>query len=143
MKRSEKLRKLSEDHHHGLVVAMVLKGERKLPEALGWNGPLRTIRARLLSFWDTDLQKHFRQEEEEVFPAADLISPAAHALCESLRSEHQVIRQQIGNIRAANEKDLAPLLAGLGNILEQHIRKEERELFELIEAAGVEDMKDS
>lgn len=133
MKRHPKLRKLSEEHQNALVAAMALKGERRLPQELGWPSDPVKKRDRILQFAETHLFPHFREEEAKVFPLAEAYSSAGRHLCQVLRLEHEIMKEQIRLLRPAKSADLAKLLVELGYNLEEHIHKEERELFELLQ----------
>ncbi|HEY3129633.1 MAG TPA: hemerythrin domain-containing protein [Acidobacteriota bacterium] len=133
MKRHPKLQKLSEEHQNALVAAMALKGERTLPQELGWPSEPDKKRDRFLRFAEDHLFPHFKEEESEIFPLAEVYSTEGWHLCERLSMEHQIIKQQIRLLRLAKGADLAKLLVELGNNLEEHVHREERELFELLQ----------
>ena len=59
MKRDERLVRLSEEHHHGLVFALRL--ERELPEA--GDAELADLYGDLLRFWARGLLPHFHAED--------------------------------------------------------------------------------
>src|ERR1043166_4945741 len=63
MKRDAALIPLTHDHHHALAQA------RRLRLAAGKPGAeLEEAVRRFLTFYDTELIRHFREEEEELFP---------------------------------------------------------------------------
>ena len=78
---------------------------------------------------------HFREEEELVFPLlAGRPDPAAALLAETA-AQHATLRALVRRLERsldAQEVD-AGLLGELGELLESHIRLEERQLFPLIE----------
>jgi iron-sulfur cluster repair protein YtfE (RIC family) len=122
---------LSHDHHHGLALSL-----RCRKQALGQIKPTGTAGLRerakeFLSFYATNLVAHFRAEEEVLFPLLGHAAPASSRIIDELLSDHEQIRQGVAQLE--NGTDLAKLLFDLGDLLERHIRKEERELFPLFE----------
>jgi iron-sulfur cluster repair protein YtfE (RIC family) len=123
---------LSHDHHHGLALAL-----RCRKQALGQLKPmgaegLRERAREFREFFEGNLVNHFRAEEEVLFP--DLIArvPESREIIDPLLKEHEQIRSAVPKLSA--EAELAKLIFDLGDLLERHIRKEERELFPLFEA---------
>src|SRR4051812_30417612 len=131
-KRHPSLIPLSEDHHHGLALAL-----RCRKQSLGQIKPMGAegLRARaeeFLRFYDTELSCHFRAEEEILFPRMREHVPASVTLIEGLSRDHDDVRQALPDLKAG--RGLGKLIFDLGDLLERHIRKEERELFPLFES---------
>lgn len=123
---------LSDDHHHGLALAL-----RCRKQALGRIRPVGAeglkARAKEVSdFFSSNLQRHFRAEEEALFPLMAASAPESSSLIDGLLAEHRQMRDSVE--RLEREGDLAKILFDLGDLLERHIRREERELFPLFEA---------
>jgi iron-sulfur cluster repair protein YtfE (RIC family) len=122
---------LSHDHHHGLALAL-----RCRKQALGQIKPmgatgLRERADEVVAFYTNNLVAHFRAEEEILFPPLRSLGPQSASLIEALESEHGQIRRAVEQIKMGS--GLAKLIFDLGDLLERHIRKEERELFPLFE----------
>jgi iron-sulfur cluster repair protein YtfE (RIC family) len=122
---------LSHDHHHGLALAL-----RCRKQALGQLKPmgvagLRERAQEFVDFYRADLIKHFRAEEGVLFPLMRETAATNTALVEELIEQHQEITKAIGPLEAG--LGLSKLLFDIGDLLERHIRKEERELFPLFE----------
>lgn len=122
---------LSHDHHHGLALAL-----RCRKQALGQLKPMGVeglrVRAReFRDFFAKNLTNHFRAEEEALFPPLRALMPDSEPIINQLVREHQEMRLVIPNLEA--EKGLGKVIFDLGDLLERHIRKEERELFPLFE----------
>jgi iron-sulfur cluster repair protein YtfE (RIC family) len=122
---------LSHDHHHGLALAL-----RCRKQALGQIKPmggvgLRERAAEVLAFNDSNLIAHFRAEEEVLFPMLRLAVPQSVSIIEQLVRDHEQIRQAMAQLKSG--AGLAKLIFDLGDLLERHIRREERELFPLFE----------
>ena len=75
---------------------------------------------------------HFQAEEEVLFPAVRKCAPQCDALVESLLQDHREIRARVTQL--ADEGLLDKSLFDLGDLLERHIRREERELFPVFES---------
>ena len=122
---------LSHDHHHGLALAL-----RCRKQALGQLKPmgaagLRERADELSAFYTSNLVAHFRAEEEVLFPVLRSAIPESSPLIDELIHEHGEIRQRMAQIESGT--GLAKLIFDLGDLLERHIRKEERELFPFFE----------
>jgi hemerythrin-like domain-containing protein len=123
---------LSHDHHHGLALAL-----RCRKQALGQLEPIGAAGVRdraqeFREFFEANLVNHFRAEEEVLFPELITRLPESREIIDSLLKEHEQLRSAIPRLEV--EAGLAKLVFDLGDLLESHIRKEERELFPLFEA---------
>jgi hemerythrin-like domain-containing protein len=124
VKRSEALRQLSRDHHRALEVALKLKRAG----AAGCDEVAR----RFLEFWREHGAAHFRVEEDVLLPdVAAEIDPADERVVRVL-TDHVEIRRRANEIESAAKADTARLNE-LGEMLDNHVRHEERVLFPLIE----------
>jgi iron-sulfur cluster repair protein YtfE (RIC family) len=122
---------LSHEHHHGLALAL-----RCRKQALGQIKPMGAagllLRAEeVREFFAKQLIAHFRAEEEILFPAVLAAVPQCAALLGDLTGEHETFRRDVEKLAAG--VDLGKLIFDLGDLLERHIRREERELFPLFE----------
>ncbi len=119
MKRAPELRALSEDHHHGLVLARKAKLAGTDPGAA-----IDATWAEVEAKFEAELEPHFQIEEELLAPP--LAAIGEQALVGRLFVEHAALRACV----AAGAPRTREALAGFGDLLEAHIRFEERELFE-------------
>jgi iron-sulfur cluster repair protein YtfE (RIC family) len=122
---------LSHDHHHGLALAL-----RCRKQALGQIKPmgaagLRERAREFLSFYTDHLSAHFRAEEDILFPLIGSAAPGSSTIINELVRDHEQIRAAVAQLENGN--GLAKLIFDLGDLLERHIRKEERELFPLFD----------
>ena len=135
MKRAPELRDLSDHHHRGLVQARRLRRAATGDEA---NMPEETAEA-FLEFWQEGTTTHFREEEEVLLPVLaryreDLLGrePVVKMLLQHARIRGLVIglsdEVKGGSVRLET-------LGSIGELLETHIRLEEREVFSTIEEA--------
>jgi iron-sulfur cluster repair protein YtfE (RIC family) len=130
-KRHPSLLPLSHDHHHGLALAL-----RCRKQALGQIKPmgaegLRQRARELFHLYATKLDSHFRAEEEILFPEMRMKVPDSEQLIDELMHDHETIRRTVPRLKGGTA--LGKLIFDLGDLLERHIRREERELFPLFE----------
>jgi hemerythrin-like domain-containing protein len=135
LQRHKAIVPLSRHHHHAL--ALVLKIRKAGPEA----GPetVEALKRELQHFWETGGQQHFREEEEILLPAYARYADIDRREIVEMLLEHVKIRSLVGSIESAKD-DALPLIRELGDLLEKHVRLEERVIFPLIEAAIPEAM---
>lgn len=128
MPRHPSLVPLSHDHREALGLVFFLHHPappgRVTPMTLASTPESR--RARTLAFYDARLRAHFRAEEDALFPALR----TRHDLVASLIDDHRRFESLRDAIAAARDTDAvdAALLA-FADLLEAHVRREERELF--------------
>lgn len=127
MKRHDSLVPLSREHHDGLLLAVRLQqGRAALPRL--WSHDLRWQAQYITQFFDEHLAAHFATEEEHLFPAGAEL-PDMRAVVAELTAEHGELRDLAESLRNCAEKDLECTLTKFGQILEHHIRTEERVFF--------------
>ncbi|MFT4570392.1 MAG: hypothetical protein ACI8TX_000331 [Hyphomicrobiaceae bacterium] len=119
MKRRKELHGLSDSHHTALIVAFRCKragaGQGDLTVDEAWS------QAKKLGL--DHLADHFRVEEELLLPALRELGEATMA--ERIAAEHQELRQFL-EVSGANGDQVA----AFGDLLDRHIRYEERIVFE-------------
>lgn len=136
LKRHPALQDLSRDHHAFLIearnVRWLLEGDERA-ESL----PI-TIE-RLLVFWHEHGEAHLREEETVLFPFCEEHVPE---LCKTLELErhltndHAWLRSKVAELADVPQlENSTPLLRTLSKFIEAHVRHEEREIFEQIQAA--------
>jgi hemerythrin-like domain-containing protein len=129
MKRARELKPLSAEHHQALLVAFqVKKSLEGHPEAAGAPKDLPGILALARRFEETVFQPHAKAEEEllgEHLAAADM---------KRLRAEHAELTRLIQLARTSPPADQRASLGAFADLLERHVRWEERELFPAAEA---------
>jgi hemerythrin-like domain-containing protein len=133
-KRHPSLIPLSHDHHHGLVLAFRLRAG--LPRNRKPSDSSQEQAEDTSRFFHDNLVAHFHAEEEALFPALRTCAPQASVLLDTLAAEHSEMRAQVENLTPASPDKitLQTKLKVFGDLLERHIRREERELFPLYEA---------
>jgi iron-sulfur cluster repair protein YtfE (RIC family) len=92
---------------------------------------LRARAREFTDFFSNNLVRHFQAEEEVVFPLLNSGTSEMAALIRELLADHEKIREMDRALRS--ETGLAKVLFDAGDLLERHIRREERELFPLLD----------
>jgi iron-sulfur cluster repair protein YtfE (RIC family) len=101
---------------------------RRLKRAVDADAP--AARAAFADYWEADGRAHFREEEEILLPRMAKFASPDQPIVARVLIDHVKIRS------LADELVLDPPLQTLhmlGTELERHVRREERELFPLIE----------
>jgi len=121
IKRTEYLKPLSRDHHHGLLLCWKIK--------TGFSKGVSAQRIKTYADWfyKSHLIPHFEAEEKFVFPI--------------LGNDNEMIRQALNEHRLltglfSDSSDIEDSLKKIQSELEKHIRFEERTLFNEIEKAA-------
>ena len=138
MKRHPTLAHLSRDHHPALILAQLLK--RKAAAYKGLPTDTEGKMHYALEFYQGELISHFGQEEKMMGMLAG-INPELDEIQKEIRAEHVLLNSLFTGLR--KKEDAVTALDELGNSLDKHIRKEERELFPLIEKSCDEQMMSS
>jgi len=126
IKRAEELISLSRDHHQALLLCWKIKA------GLSKNVALSRIYSYVEWFFESHLRPHFRLEEDYVFP---LVNSSNRELA---LEQHQ----QLKDILQSSIKDEQTLIR-FQELLNEHIRFEERILFnEVQESGGLERLRD-
>ena len=140
MKRHESLVPLSRDHHEGLLLAQRIKKGRSVAPQSDWPEERELQRDRVVEYFDTQLVRHFQAEEEVLFPLAEQHLPEEEEVTSWLRKQHGQIRSLVSELRTAGGGQLENLLLRLANVLEEHIRKEERVFFQRLQKGVPEEV---
>jgi hemerythrin-like domain-containing protein len=131
MKRHPALIPLSRDHHNGLVQASRLRRA-----AADGDASARLATARdFVEFFKNEERVHLRDEEEALFPLLLRHVQSQPAPLREARAQHMQLEgfaRKLDIAVAAGTVDQETLHAA-GELLDAHIRLEERQLFPLIE----------
>lgn len=128
MKRHPALIHLSRDHQQGLMLAQLLK--KNAPEYKGLPTDAVDKMNYAKDLYNNELDQHFKEEEEFVFPHLTNKSIEIDELVTEILSEHQILQNSILSLK--DDSNLIDNMDKIGYLLEAHIRKEERVLFEKI-----------
>lgn len=122
MLRDKSLVPLSRQHQHALALCVRIDRGSPLPEA-----DVRAWQAEMAHHFRTEIRIHFDAEEQLVFPAAKKFQEL-QSLGEELLNEHSWLRRQFDGAEAQSLS--SGEITEFGRKLSEHIRKEERQLFE-------------
>lgn len=119
MKRNENIIPLSRDHHFGLLCAW------KIRQGLKKNIEFSRIQNYVSYFWEHHLKEHFQEEETILF------SYLKDKMSDRIRDEHYEIGVLVQKISGSDDTSD---FENFANLLENHIRFEEREWFPHLES---------
>jgi hemerythrin-like domain-containing protein len=128
MKRHPALIYLSRDHQQGLMLAQLLK--KSAPEYKGLPTDAVGKMNYAKDLYNNELDQHFNEEEDFVFPYLTNKSKEIDELVAEILSEHKILKKSI--LTLDDNEQLIENMDKIGFLLEAHIRKEERVLFEKI-----------
>jgi len=122
MLRDKNLIPLSRQHQHALALCV------RIDRALQAGGvDLEAWQGEIQQHFESEISIHFAAEEKELFPEAKKLSQLQPVI-EELLEEHAVLRDYFASAAARHlDRESLGLFA---TKLSQHIRKEERQLFE-------------
>lgn len=125
MLRDKSLVPLSRQHQHALALCVRIDRALQAGEV-----DLEAWQAEIHQIVEQEIAIHFAAEEKEVFPPAEKF-PELRPLIAELKAEHALLR---GYFAKATERQFErDDLSRFGETLSQHIRKEERQLFEAMQ----------
>ncbi len=130
LKRSKQLIPLSHEHHDGLLFVW------KIRQGLQHNASIDKLRTYAVWYWHNHIKPHFYQEEKILLPYMS----SDHPMAIRLKKEHENIRELILNLDKEGDNTTFKLLVDLIN---DHIRFEERELFGYLEQTLSSDQLDA
>jgi len=119
IKRNENLMILSHEHHHGLVFCTRLKKAHQTDA--------KTLQLFVDYFWLNNLVPHFTNEEKWFLHEIE-----NNEIKEQFIAEHQQIKTLVNCIKNSTN-DLIELAIELSQVLNNHIRFEERIMFPYLE----------
>lgn len=126
MLRDKSLVPLSRQHQHALALCVRIDRASPIPDP-----DLGAWQAEIAQHFRAEIRIHFVAEEEFVFPRSRRFQEL-DSLVEELLQEHAWLRKKFDGAEAQSlsSQDVAEF----GRRLSEHIRKEERQLFERLQA---------
>ncbi|GMU85554.1 MAG: hypothetical protein AMXMBFR48_07960 [Ignavibacteriales bacterium] len=129
MKRDEAIAPLSREHHTSLILAQILK--KNAPEYKGLPVTVEGKLAYLFELMDTHIEPHFRAEER-IINYLDSRAERFKPMHEKILHEHNLIRRSVAALKSGSELVIDEM-DDLAQLLEGHIRFEEREYFKYLQ----------
>lgn len=120
IKRSEYIKQLSKDHHFTLLFSW------KIRQGLKHEVNADRIKKYVAHFWEHNMKAHFREEEEILF------APVKDKQVQKAIDDHRQIEKQFDAVLQASDDEASKLLL-LADLVDAHVRFEERELFPHLE----------
>jgi len=127
MLRDPALIPLSHQHQHALALCVRIDRAQIKTDA-----DLKDWCAEIVRLYDQEIRFHFDAEERILFPAAERFEPLQRLIYE-LRRDHGGLRAEVA--AAADGTMTSDDLKSFAQHLSAHVRREERELFEGMQAA--------
>lgn len=109
---------LSKEHHYGLLASWKIRRGFELAT------DQKRIAAFVVNFWEIHLNAHFIAEEEILF------NTLKHALVDEALQQHAELRRLL---KLISEEGSPEQLNEFADLLEQHIRFEERQVFKMLQ----------
>jgi hemerythrin-like domain-containing protein len=126
IKRNKHILQLSKDHHFTLLFCWKIRqGVKKQID------PER-IKKYVQYFWQEHIQTHFREEEEILF------KPVEDDKVQKALNDHQAIKNQVTEVLQLPNDISTEALLMLADMVDAHIRYEERALFPHLETVLTE-----
>lgn len=117
-RRHESLIPLAKDHYEGLLLVQQLREHNR----------------SIMTGWPKTPTDQTQDEEQALFPPASERVPASRTIVQELLREHRTIEEEVAQFRNASGNYPADALQQSATLLEEHIRKEDRVLFPLLES---------
>ena len=135
MKRHPAFTPLSREHHRTLILAQSIK--RGAPPYRGMAVTEEGKRTEVIQHYEEHLKDHFRKEEK-IFSGCRSLTLKIDQLISEIFQEHKEVEQKVKDLTQMTPleddgKNIESSLDALGNLLEKHVRKEERQLFGLLQ----------
>lgn len=138
-KRHPSLVPLSRDHHDGLMLALRLRqGKKALLR--DWSHDPAWQANYLVQFFRRHLVPHFEAEEEVLFPTMKKYVKESLTTVETLLNQHGEMKTRVEKLENPERMNLDVELKDFGDLLDQHIRIEENDLFPLFEESVPKDI---
>ena len=127
LKRNPHIVKLSQDHHASLMFCW------KIRQGIKYHVAAERMIKYVQYFWEHHFSSHFKEEEEFLF------APLHDEKIQKAVNDHQKIKTFVSEIAFPGSEDPGDLLLELADMVDDHVRFEERTLFPHIENELSED----
>lgn len=121
IKRNVNIVKLSKDHHASLMFCW------KMRQGIKYHVAIERLIKYVQYFWAHHFSKHFKEEEEFFF------KPLKDEVVQKAIDDHQKIKTFIDQVTFPGTENEEDILLELAEMVDQHVRYEERILFPHLE----------
>ncbi|GAO43958.1 hemerythrin domain-containing protein [Flavihumibacter petaseus] len=125
MQRAEALQPLSRQHKAALMTCLLVR------KGVSRQAPIATIVDFIRKSWEQDIAPHMAAEENVLLPLLNS-HPKGKAFAATILRDHDLIRTSITHLPMDGTN--YRLLGDIADMLEQHIRYEERIVFQEMQA---------
>lgn len=129
LKRHPALISLSHDHRSTLMTAQLMK--REAPPYPGMPVELSDKLQYVHMHFVMDMMPHFEREENVLFPFVAGKSKEINDMIDELKNEHIEIQHRLNALPSL--ADQVSAMDKAGRLIEKHVRKEEREFFQMVQ----------
>jgi len=131
IKRNENIAKLSRDHHASLLFCW------KIRQGVKYHVETERMVDYVKYFWEHHFSIHFKEEEQFLF------APLKDEVVQKGIDEHQEIKTFIDNLSVEGMENWNDILLELAEMVDHHVRYEERVLFPHLEKSLSKDQLES
>ena len=124
MHRADVLQPLSRQHKAALMTCLLIR------KGISKQASVEVMTDFFLQCWNRDLAPHFREEEEQLLPLLRKFE-AGKNLADTIQRDHELIRTAMTHLSQAHVNER--LLEDMADQLEQHVRYEERIVFQAMQ----------
>lgn len=124
MQRADVLQPLSRQHKAALMTCLLIR------KGVSKQASVKVMTDFFLECWKNDLSPHFEEEENQLIPLLRKFE-AGKPLAETILRDHELIRTAVSHLSQAHVNER--LLEDLADQLEQHVRYEERIVFQAMQ----------
>jgi hemerythrin-like domain-containing protein len=121
IKRNENIVKLSRDHHASLLFCW------KLRQGIKYHSSIERMVKYVQYFWNQHFTPHFKEEEEFLF------APVKDKTVNKAIEDHIHIKASVDEIINPGSENKQEKLSALADMVDEHVRYEERILFPHLE----------
>jgi iron-sulfur cluster repair protein YtfE (RIC family) len=121
MHRAESLQPLSRQHKAALMTCLLIR------KGVSRQAPVAVMTDFFLHSWEKEIAPHMVEEENKLIPLLNQFDQGK-PFAQTILRDHELIRNSMEHLRMENVN--TRLLADLADMLEQHVRYEERIVFQ-------------
>jgi hemerythrin-like domain-containing protein len=127
MLRDPRLIPLSHQHHNALVMCVMTRRALRQDHS---PANVANLAKRAMDRYELEIRNHFEMEEQILFPAVEN-ALGEQVLVAALIAQHRQVQDLIAQLRTAPSE---PLLEQLCALLTENIRREESDLFQMVQS---------